>query len=631
MASHPTFAAPEKPLEPHRRFFLTLGAMGIIFLAYGFVLTGILVLLVLLLIELALVIGGARFGLAGYFIRRMTSNRYSTHPSLADRLNALPRVPATRPPDPRPGVHLLADPEPLAARLMEEYRRLATHSEQRDDRQLKRSARRFFGGGKLQPLQVLAVAMILFGLMGAFMAAGASKDRSMAVVFLGITFLISGLGVLLYRLGTYRPNFTLPIPEYSHLQAAWSRTPLDSETEKQLEAEVMALAPDSLRKSKRVAILSASSHAAFAQCDFPKAFLTARSCIQLQPKSIPGAVAWLMSCAAIGHFRFIPQALQFLRHQTGLHGGDLTWAVSWTFFQMNDWVRAEMCLVRCLRYYPQNPTLLALLAIAQSSRGKWQSARENAAQAARQRPGDLELTNLLVNACIASGEIRQASELLTSRFDSHSPGPQVLVQWIGIHLLTGDVAQAEQIRSRLEEANPTPQVWMEVGLKFETHRQDHLAEGIFHKALEAGFFPVACLGLARVAARRRDPDKSRTYIRRAMDLERPVGEGSIPATQLIGQSLMQLRALGRAVLGCHVWWVILRTSPHPSLPVGTPFLVAAPSRESALTYLQEMFAAMIPTQPPPLEGAFGWEDAPDNLQPDGPFVPGVLAVAEANG
>ena len=559
----------------------------------------------------------------------VTSNRYSTHPSLADRLNALPLIPGKRTPDSRPGVQLLADAEPLAARLMDDYRQWAGVWEQRDDRQLKRSARRFFGGGRLRPLQIPAVALVLFGLLATIVIGVGAKERGMTAVFVGTALAISGLGVLLYRLGAYRPDFTLPIPEYSRLRASGTLSPLAPEMEREHELEVRRLAPDTLRKSKRAAILATSSHTAFAECNFPRAFLLARDCIRLQPKSIPGAVAWLMACAATGNFRFIPQALRFVRLRTGLRGGELAWAVAWTFFKMNDWMRAEMCLARCLRHYPENPTLLALIAIAQSHRGKWQASRENAGKAVRQRPEDRELAGLLVNACIAGGEVRQASELLSSKFDPHSVDPQVLIQWMGIHLLVGDLARAEQVQARLEEAHPTPQARMEAAVKFEAFRQDPRAEELFQRALDTGFLPAAHLGLARVAARRRDWAGSRNHILLAMNLEQPVVEGSVSTAQWMGQSLNQLRGLGRAIPGCRVWWVILQSSLHPSIPPGTRLLVAATSRESAQSLLREAFAAMLPSHSPQLDAAFTWEDAPSSMQPDGPFIPGLLLITDA--
>jgi len=558
----------------------------------------------------------------------VTSNRYSTHPSLADRLNALPTIPTRRTLDSRPGVHLLADAEPLAVRLTEESRRIAGEWEFRDDRQLLRSARRFFGGGKLRPPQVLGVALILFGLLWTFLVVVDARERGMTLVFGGIAVVLMALGVVLYRLGIYRSKFRLPIPEYSLIRESGKRPPPGPEFERQVEAEVKTLAPDTLGNSRRATLLAASSHAALAQCDFPRAFLFARACIQLEPKSIPGGVAWMMACASTGNGRLVPQALQFLRRQTGLRGAEMAWAVAWSSFQTNDWVHAEITLTRCLHYHPAHPTLLALLGIVQSQRGKWQTALENVRRAVGQRPDDRELIRLLVHVCIHSGEVREASEWLSSKLDGNPPEPQTLTQWLVIHLLTGDIDRAEAVRARLEEAHPIPQQRMEVALKFEAYRQDARAEALFLQVLDSGFHPAAFLGLARIAARRRDWESARIHLQRAMDLESPVGDGSPPAAALIGQSLNQLRALGRTVLGCRVWWVTVQTSPHPFLPSGTRFLVAAQSLGSAKTHLREALAAMLPKQPPTLAGALAWEEAPSSMQPDGPFAPGVVTITD---
>jgi hypothetical protein len=86
-------------------------------------------------------------------------NKYSTHPSLKDRLAALPPIQAKIANQTAPGLGLLANPDSLAEKLIAEIQRVIAIQEQKDSKALERWNRKVLARSRLRPLQSLGVLL----------------------------------------------------------------------------------------------------------------------------------------------------------------------------------------------------------------------------------------------------------------------------------------------------------------------------------------------------------------------------------------------------------------------------------------------------------------------------------------
>ncbi len=562
-----------------------------------------------------------------------TLNPYSTHPTLADRLAALPPVPGRRSVNGEPGLSLLTNPESVADRLFDTLNGLTSRQEAREGKVLRRNGRRAFAGGGQQPLERVANFLVILGsiFVGIGTLAGIAYlitqkghgDGFFLALGSGLVFVVPGM--VLYRLGGYRADFDIPIPDHSAIRAANHRQLMTPDQEKQLVSEIEAMVRPGLDRKKIVSIWSAVGHAAMGQCDYPKAFVASRACIRMDQKSIPAAAAWLMSCAVLGHHQVVPQTLEFLRYRTGLPAGPLAWAAAWSLFCVGDWVNAEFFLERCLEKQPEHHTLHALLAVALMNRNKFHGAVAHAREAQRIRPNDRDLTLLLANSLIKTGQVVEATTQLKPLNDSESDAGLLRLR-LEIQLLTGAEEEAVRIRKRLEELVPGPQGQLDLASLYESNRRYGMAEELFGSATRDGFFPTACLGLARGCARKGDFPRARGHILNAINLLQPVGVGGTPATVLFNQSLQQLLSLSMPVEGCHLWWTTVLISPQQAVPRGTRFIVVHRTLEDAFRALSELWAAMIPGFPPLLPNTVEWREGPRRVQPQVPVIPGVHSV-----
>lgn len=554
------------------------------------------------------------------------TNPYSTHPALADRLAAMPIVPARQPANFKPGLSLLSNPDSVANRLFAALSELALRLEKRESRSHSRNARRLYGKVRVQPLQLLGIAFVIVGLL--VMAWGLSV-RPNTVITRGtkviVGFILGISGVFIYRRASYRADFEIPIPDYKAIQAARNRTPITSEEEKRVSSEIEAMAPSGMSRKKRVSILAALSHTAMAQCDYPKAFLASRASIRIDKKSVAAATTWLMSCAVLGHPQNVPQTLRFLQYRTGLPSGPLAWAGAWSFFCLSDWYNAEFLLKRCLETRPDHHTLHALLAIALGNRGKWHTAVAHAREACRIRPKERELTLLLANILLKTGDILEATAQLSLLEVDEADFERHRLQ-LEICLLTGSDREAEQIQSRLEELLPGPPGLIALGIRYESYRKYEKADELFRRAVANEFFPAALLGLARGYERKGDFAMARSHALQATNLLRSVGQGGATATALFLQSLQQLLSLAKPIDRCQLWWATILISPHAAIQRGTRFIVLHRTVEEAATALSELWAAMLPGLPPLTPAAVEWRHAPRRDQPDMPMIPGVHSV-----
>src|SRR5206468_1171433 len=104
-----------------------------------------------------------------------------------------------------------------------------------DSKQLKRWTRRTHGATNLRPLQLAGVVLGIIGL-GGFIPAIAD---GMSVGLAAFVSICATVGILCYRLGRYREQLALPVPDFAVLKSAWQNKPeFNQERAKQMEFEL---------------------------------------------------------------------------------------------------------------------------------------------------------------------------------------------------------------------------------------------------------------------------------------------------------------------------------------------------------------------------------------------------------
>jgi Zn-dependent protease with chaperone function len=195
-------------------------------------------------------------------------NRYSTHPSIRDRLAALPPGPVQPGATGPSGLSLLSQPDAIAAKLLSKIERVVAEQEQKDSEALEKWSRKTHGQTHLRPWQAAGLFLFVIsfaaGLTG--LIAGVHKAR------LGLCGAAGAVAaVLIYRRGAYREWAALPVPDFAVLKAAWqSKIDATDDRAKVIEGELRRAAPAG-RKSRQARYFASASYDALSQCDYLRA------------------------------------------------------------------------------------------------------------------------------------------------------------------------------------------------------------------------------------------------------------------------------------------------------------------------------------------------------------------------
>ena len=563
-------------------------------------------------------------------------NRYSTHPTVTDRLAALAREAAPSPTQAarEPGIRLLAEPDALAEKLMAEIQRAVVEQEEKDTRALQRWRRKTSTGrAHLQPLQLVGV---IVGLAGALIAtgviialAGSTSFRDMIAIGV-FGFLPSvAVGIALYRLGRRRDRIELPVPEYGLLKDA-SKKIRDAagreDAQKQLENEFRELAAKEKKRRRKAAILASESYAALGKCEYLKAHVAARLCLHDAPKSIEGALALAVASGALNQGAQVTRMLTFLGRRTGLAGRSTTWGTGWALFLCGNWVEAEAFLDQARGQRPDEPTILILLAISRSRRGKLQSAIMSARQACAAKAASKEHEKVLIQLLLEGGYLREAQERLTKLEAEIPADPELMVAAARMNLMQRKFDAADEWTERLKQASAGPQVLVQLGEFYESARKDEKAAALFNRALEAAFYPQALLGLARIEALRHNRELAQGHLLAALNTRRPLGENAIGPLPLFHHIVARLRMLQEPEPNCQTWIASFQKGTGPAALLNVSLMVCAQSREEAEKHVVAIVRAMDPESSLASPAGIGWKKAPQEQQPVGPTCPGILSA-----
>jgi predicted Zn-dependent protease len=547
---------------------------------------------------------------------------YSTHPSLRDRIAALPPDDG-RLPNAAPAIHLLSEPDRVAEKLIAEVHRVAAIEEQNDSKTLMRWTRKNGRAGTGQRKWV-GIIFILTGLgLGAgFLTVDDVTTAAICVAFFG------AIGAFFCIRTRHRDRVQLPVPRYAELKKAWQAEQSDdlAEQAKQIESELAQQIADKRRKKHKLSVLAEEGARALTHCDYLRAEVAGRLAIGLSNKNVEGVLIYMTGAAGLGLWDNFDQNFEFVRQKTALETTSTNWGSAWSLFLARDWARAEGLLLKTVEREPDNPTFLALLAITQVQRDKSLSAVLNATKAADLEPMDVEHAKLATRILLESGRLTEAASRLRAIERHASSDVEIAMLAVRLRLLRREYDAAHQAAAVAREADNRPHWLIYLGGVFEAARQDDSAAQYYREALSSGHYPEALLGLARLAATEGKADEARDHLVCALNLEKETAPKGRTAVELFHALVEQLVQLGEPQADCRAWIVTFPPTATPAALAERSLMLYATTRYAGETHLDFVLEAMQPDARRNSAKELQWRDAPPDKQPARPVREGIQFV-----
>ena len=546
---------------------------------------------------------------------------FSTHPSLRDRIRALGADESAAVPG-RPGIELLGDPDRVASQLVTAIHRTATREERKDDYSLQEQIRKIQNPSHSNLWAVIGAAFIIFALLGSVAKFTGGNDTSLFfLVILGT------LGVLLARKALHRDRRKLPIPAFGTL--TWKRIPVEEigaleasiETDLRERFEPAGGKPD-------VNGYVDTCYAALADLDYLKAHVAARLALRKSEKHVDAALGLGIAAAAIGNGKQSTDLHEWVRQFTGWRSDNVKWGVAWARCLLDDWATTEALLAQLVEKRPDHPTFQSLLGLAKIARGKIRTAENHFRAAITLEPDNRHHTVQLASLYLDSGRLRDAIATITPLRDVAESEVQVAGLFLRLELLQRNEEEAARWAGIIESLDPDPFSHVKFGFLFESARFDDRARAYFERALAAGHFPEAHIGLARLQAAAGDRPVARQHLLDALNAERERPVTAQSPLALLPDIISQLNNLEDERVQCRAWIATVPLQTGGPL-AGASMFVCAPEEQSAAAHLERVLSALYPTAGMTSDQML-WKEAPDETQPVRPIAPGVQHFTSAS-
>ena len=472
-------------------------------------------------------------------LNALTQDRYSTHPSLRDRLAALPPTTiALTQPDTRSAISLLANPDALAESLFARVLATTIKEEERDTRKLRRWIKETRVARDLRPVQACGGALVLAAAIAATVAWSVGAGPGV----LSAIWASLAVGLLLFHLGRYREQFTLPLPDFGLLKHTWD-TDRDAPDDELKRVKTLCAEQVSGKNPKKACrILESKCFDALRECDYPKAAVAAQMLLAQQPDSLAGLLTSAITLAWRGDGK-AADVIAAVQRKNGLKGPSLCWGIAWAFMFRGNWGRAEALLEQTIDQHPADPTLLNLRALCQARRGKIQSAIHNARRACEPQPKNIEHAKFLIGLLLEGGYVREAQTRLAPLEQQIDADPELMLLVVRTNLSLRNYAGAEAWSRALTRKSAPAYMIVQLAAFHELAGLFDQAGSYYSAALSQGHFPDACLGLSRVEAGRNNISAARQHALNALAFLKPLGKFATPPITLLRPILTQLATL----------------------------------------------------------------------------------------
>jgi Tfp pilus assembly protein PilF len=553
---------------------------------------------------------------------------FDTHPSLADRLAALPGgAPAESAAPPASG--LLRDPDGLGVQLLAELERLLSEQEQQASQESHQQIRKRYRSRKHSPAQLAAALVILVGGLAAFTALealwGANQEMDAPVPWLVGSLGVIGAGMLIYRKFPFREQIVLPVPPWSRWQAAMepeARASGAGESIEPLEAEMKAQLPPSIqRKRAQARYWSVECYRSLEQCDYRRAAVSSRLSLAANPHCLEGALGRGIAAAYYGQTQVAQQMLAWALRSHGL-GTSVSWGLGWALAMLGNWADAEAYLLDAAARCPDQATVRSLLGTCQWQLGKVRAAAQSVRRATGLEPGEPRHQILLARILLASGRARAALQELEAVESAVGADFQAMLAAASANLLLGHVEEAARCATLLEQAHPGPRTLLALARAHAEASLPDQAYSLFEQVGARGFYPEALVGLARIEYERQEPEPARAHLLAALDLTREREAGVPGPLEFLEAVARGLIAMGEPVEGCQAWTATLELSLPGTNARLLSLLICAPTLEAAREQVRQIHRALHPDREL-ADASVTWKPVEPEQQPAGPVAPGI--------
>lgn len=510
-------------------------------------------------------------------------DKYSSHPALEDRLAALPADVAHEANN-AAGLGLLASPDASAEKLMAEIQRVAALEEEKDSKALAKWQRKTMERKATRPLELVGVAMIILALIvgvGTFLV-----DEKMTGVAVAVVGIAIGIGI--YRAGKYRDSYPMAIPEYGILVHAREK-PIEVERQEEFERDIQsAVEPVKMTKAS-VEVILQEGYKALEKCDYLRAHVAARECFKFDKKNEQGHMIFAVACAGVYQIDQAFQALQFVQFHTGFGSASTAWAAAWTFVLAQDYAAAEALLESAIaKHKVPQPTLLSLLALARSRRGKINSAIAKAREVSALAPADKEPARLFISLLIDAGLLREASAEIEKVRDAVETDIDLQIEMVRLNMLTRRIEEAERWTTRLVQSDLSVPRALTLAHVYHGARDFERATRFYHQAIGSGHYPEALLGLAQIDLERKDKAPARERLLRALSLKTELPKDAAGPLPLFWPIVSALTMIEEPAM-CSAWNATLPSTGrfHEALS-NSMYLILAPTQEEAQRLLMQV-------------------------------------------
>lgn len=542
---------------------------------------------------------------------------YATHPSISDRLAALPEIGAATPEGNRPAISLFAQPDQLAVRLVEVIRNQIRENERADEKELRNVLSKFQRNASIQPLQWIAVVAFAGGIALGLAALGADTPW---LLLPGAV--VAALSFWLYPKFRYRLKRELPVPSFSKLRQHAKRTVTKPEFEakrSEIKNQVSAL---SGKKQKQAALLDLA-YGALGDCDYLTAHIAAHEVLEFNRAHAEAAAVVAVTSGRFGAVDALRSCLQFLQRKTALKTKPAMWASAWALLESGDLTSAEAFLSRLYKKTPENRSFGLLLASSQSQRGKLESSATLASSIVGERPESAEEAALLLSLLLNAGRISEARKLMGRLEGEQLKHPEVAETRVRLLLLEKKYAEAESTAEDLRANGIAIPSELSIAWNFLHARREALAQRWFESVLAKGYYPEAEYGLGRVAGIQGKRDVARGHYLAALTMEKTVPEGGASALDLFSSVMKALLVLEAETPGCSAWIGTVSGNSVAGPVASQAFLVYADSEKDAVSHLKGLLDALKPGAKSLVPQYVYWEKAAVDLQPMGAVRAGV--------
>lgn len=553
-------------------------------------------------------------------------NPYSTHPSTRSRLDALPEPMVEDSPDDSLGLNLLNNPEATAKRLANEFREFMQEEERLDTvglRQWTTRLRRKSEGFSYQGIGIVLISLAVLAWVS--MAWVTLPNECWAIILL----LSAGAGVLMLPTPSEQDHLRLQIPTIETLsQSKTLAGDALNKQIKQIESELLGLIDQNASFESQAQSMVEVARDALAQCDYARGWTAAVLATRVVSDSTHALICLAVSAAGLGNHAQSRDLLHRISRTASIwNNKSVTWGFAWASMLLQDWRITEALLGQLLESSPDHPTLLFLIATAQSHRGKTWIAQELTQKVAELLPEEAAPLKQLVELYLRSGSVADATIALQKLRSIAPTDSNVHLLGLQKELLLQDPLRIAEAENECRKHAPSPMTLVAMSWMYADARKPKYAECLFEEATKAGHYPEALIGLAKMKQSRGDKAGARTHLLEALNLSTPTGEGSIGVCPHVRGILLELLSLQRPQAGCRVWRGSLTNAASPDCLCGLQVNIYANDFTEATQQFKIILNALRPGMPPLLNDVIQIEGLPDELQPSYPLPVGVeLAV-----